>query len=502
MLDVSALDTQTLLHIAHIFPQVYARACLAEEASNSLLAYSRFQWEDFLAPPHIRLLIKKLEAVERGEIKRLAISMPPRHGKSFLTSQTFPAWYLGRHPNHYIIHATYSKDLALDFGRKVRDQMQEPGFQQVFPGVALKSTSTAAERFETTKGGIYYAVGSGGPVTGRGAHIFLADDLVKDAEAADSEIQRKGLAEWYNKVALTRLERDMKANEKGAIVLIGTRWHEDDIIGYVLREHAHQNWEVVNIPALCTEPDTDPLGRAMGAALWPEKFPVAELESIRQSIGPRDWSALYQQAPSADDGDIFKRAFWMEWDAAKYGQPEVEYIVQSYDTAYSEKKTADYTAIQTWGVFRDKSGTPCALLLGSVCERVEYPKLRALAQEQYKQWQPDVCVIEAAASGQALIADLRRAGIPVVAVKADRDKITRAHACLPLFESRRVYVPKGKYYAGDLQNQCAKFPYGRHDDQVDAMLLALERLKNGYFLTARTDPEPEEYVRSESKGYW
>jgi predicted phage terminase large subunit-like protein len=502
MLDISALDAQTLLHIAQIFPQVYERACLAEQASSSLLAYSRFQWDDFLCPPHIKLLIEKLEAVERGDIKRLAISMPPRHGKSFLTSQTFPAWYLGRHPNHYIIHATYSKDLALDFGRKVRDQMQEPAYQQVFPNVRLKSTSTAAERFETVQGGIYYAVGSGGPVTGRGAHIFLADDLVKDAEAADSELQRKSLAEWYNKVALTRLERDLKANERGAIVLIGTRWHEDDIIGYVLREHAHQGWEVVNIPALCIDPDTDPLHRAMGDALWPEKFPVPELESIRQSIGPRDWSALYQQAPSADDGDIFKRVYWMEWDSAKYGSPEVEYIVQSYDTAYSEKKTADYTAIQTWGVFRDKGGTPCALLLGQVCERVEYPKLRAMAQEQYREWQPDVCIVEAAASGHALIPDLRRAGIPVVAVKTDRDKTTRAHACLPLFESRRVYVPKGKFYAGELMNQCAKFPYGRHDDLVDAMLLALERLKNGYFLTAKSDPEPEEYSRSDRKGYW
>lgn len=472
--------------------QVLERKQLLESSRTHLLSYCKAQFDSYKTPPHIRFLASKLEAVERGEIKRLAISMPPRHGKSNLTSEFFPAWWIGRNPDKYVIFSTYAQELADDFGRKVRNQIRDEDlYQEIFPGVALSGDSQSARRFMLAQGGTYFAVGAGGPITGRGAHLLLIDDIIKGREDADSAAMRRAVIDWYKSVAYTRLMPG------GAIVIIGTRWHEEDLIGWVLANSPHEDWDVVNIPALAEEDDI--LGREEGEALWPESYPVERLLEIKDTVGSREWSALFQQSPTAEDGNIFKRDWWQFWE--KDSPPDCEYVIQSYDTAFSAKTTADPTSIQTWGVFTRDDG-PHAILLSRVNRRMEFPELRSTAQELYRDWKPDLVLIEKKASGQSLIQDLRRAGIPVTEYSPDRDKVARAHAAAPLVESGRIWLPR-RPWAEDFLNQLTAFPNGRNDDDVDACTQALLRLKSGYFLQHPEDPEEEdERVATRRRGYW
>src|SRR6185312_1921451 len=275
-------------------------------AFSKLIAYSAYQWPGYRDAAHHRLIARKLEAVERGEISRLMITMPPRHGKSMLASEFFPAWYMGRNPDHYVVTATYAQELADDFGRKVKNQIEDKSFGAIFPGVALADDSKSAKRFhiEDNEGGFehtlkqrgaYYAVGVGGPLTGRGAHLLLIDDPVKNREDADSEIVRKKTRDWYTSTAYTRLMPG------GRIVIIQTRWHEDDLSGWLLEDHQHEGWEVLNLPAINDD----------GEALWPEQYDLVALNKIKLAIGARDWSALYQQRPSPETGNYFK-AEWLK----------------------------------------------------------------------------------------------------------------------------------------------------------------------------------------------
>ena len=212
------------------------------EARNSLLGYAQMQMEDYKTPPHIKLLASKLEAVERGDIRRLAIFMPPRHGKSILTSEFFPAWYMGRNPDKFIICSTYAQDLADDFGRKVRNQLQDKQYEDLFPNAHLSTDSASVRRFHTSRGGVYFAVGAGSAITGRGAHLLLIDDPIKGREEADSQAMRKNLLDWYRATAYTRLMPN------GSVILIQTRWHEDDLAGWILKETGHEGWDIVEFP--------------------------------------------------------------------------------------------------------------------------------------------------------------------------------------------------------------------------------------------------------------
>lgn len=480
---------------------------LVKKASGSLLDFARLQHPSYKTPPHIRLLAEKLEAVERGEITRLIINMPPRHGKTELASKIFPAWFMGRNPDKFVISTTYAQELADDYGRAVRDKIRDEQFGEVFQGVKLSQTSQSAKRFALSTGGVYFAVGVGGPITGRGAHLALIDDPIKGREEADSEAQRRTIIEWYRSVLYTRLMPGASA-----IIIINTRWHEEDLAGWVQIEQEHEGWEVLSMPALAdpTPEEPDLIGREKGEALWPESYPVEDLMRIRKAVGSREWNALYQQRPTADEGNIFKRAWWKWWEQrdaeGKMVLPKIEYVIQSYDTAYSEKKTADYTAITTWGVFNDEQDVPNVILLSCFNDRVEYPELRAKAKELYKKYNPDIVVIENKSSGSSLVQDLRQAGIPLSSYNPDRDKVSRAHSIETLHESGRVWLPKGKWWAEALVDQAAKFPNGRHDDMVDSMTLALMRLKSGYFVINQDDgdPEDDEEYESEGKrrGYW
>lgn len=456
----------------------YPPRLTAEAAAfSSLAAYAVYQWQGYRLAPHHLEIIAALEAVERGDIKRLVISMPPRHGKSMLASEYFPAWYLGRNPANFIIHATYAQELAEDFGRKIRNQLTDPAFRGIFPGVGLRADSQSAKRFNTLQHGVYYALGVGGPATGRGAHLLLIDDPIKSRQDADSEAIRQTLKDWYRAVAYTRLMPG------AAIVLIATRWHFDDLTGWQLRDFKHEGWSTVSMPAIDDQ----------GRALWPTDYPLERLETIKQTIGTRDWSALYQQTPIPDEGGVIKLA-WFRRFGTRPLEPEAFMIVQSWDTAYKPAQVNDPSVCTTWLV-----ATTGWYLIDVWRKQVDYPTLRRTAASLALKWKPHAVLIEDKASGQSLIQDLREGvtvenedGKPekvcpsVIAIEPEGDKLSRANGTAALIEGGRVFLPEAAHWLPDYETEIGTFPLGRFDDQVDSttQFLAWARLHAGRFREA------------------
>lgn len=431
-------------------------------AFSRLLAYAAYQWPGYQPARHHRLIARHLEAVERGDITRLMIFMPPRAGKSMLVSEFFPAWYLGRNPSHYLIAATYAQELADDFGRKVRNQIADPGFQAVFPGCTLKGDSQSAKRFHITQrseavstelDGAYFATGIGGPMSGRGSHLLLIDDAVKNREDAESPTIRQRNKDWYTSTAYTRLMPG------GKIVVVMTRWHEDDLAGWLLAEHPHENWTVLCLPAIAEVQDA--IGRQPGDALWPESFPLSTLEKIRSSIGSRDWSALYQQRPTPAEGGIFKAA-WFKRYAAR--QESYTQIVQSWDTAIKADQINDPSVCTTWGIRPDGYD-----LLQVLVRRLEYPDLKRAVVAQAEAFGADAVLIEDKASGQQLLQDLKRStALPLIGILPEKDKITRASAVSAMVEAGKVSLPTQAPWLTDYEMEMLTFPNAPHDDQVDS----------------------------------
>jgi predicted phage terminase large subunit-like protein len=463
-----------------------------EKARTSLVGYAKFQMDNYLSPPHIKLLASKLEAVERGDIRRLAIFMPPRHGKSILTSEFFPAWYMGRNPDKYIICSTYAQDLADDFGRKVRNQLQDKRYTDVFPDAELSTDSSSMRRFNTTRGGVYYAVGAGSAITGRGAHLLLIDDPIKGREEADSAAMRKNLLDWYRATAYTRLMPN------GSVVLIQTRWHEDDLAGWILKETGHEGWDVVEFPAILNERAATMLELKEGDPLWEESYPLKRLEEIKKTIGTREWSSLYAQKPSVEEGNIIKRWWWKPW--TREHPPEMDYILQSWDTAYTVTETSDYSACTTWGVFSGEGGYNL-FLIDSFREKLTFPELKSQAVHLYNELQPDLVLVEAKASGWSLVQELMRTGIPITPFNPKKmDKLARVHSVAPLFEGGRIWFPDTDASA-DVMNQFAMFPNTKHDDLVDSTTQALLRLRKGWMVSHPQDT-PMEEATGPKGSYW
>jgi predicted phage terminase large subunit-like protein len=429
---------------------------------TDLACYAIAQWPQFERAHHHELIISRLEAVERGEIKRLMIFMPPRHGKSLVTSSIFPAWYLGRHPEHHTIFATYGQELSDDFGRRVRNFIINPVHQAIFPNCRLSDDSTAAHRFSSTRGGAYYAVGRGGPITGRGAHLLLIDDPIKDREEANSETIRKSLHEWYSSVAYTRLMPG------GAIIIIQTRWHEDDLAGWLLKEHSSENWDVLSLPAIA---EKDESFRREGDPLWPARFPLDSLNRIREAVGGAVWASLYQQRPAAAEGAIFKRNWW-QFFAPSVAIP-FSRVVQSWDTAFKKGAENDFSVCTTWGI-----GENGYYLLHLWRDRVEFPELKRVLASLAGQWKPNAILIEDKASGQSLIQELKRSTVlPLIPVKVDSDKQTRAQAITPIIEAGKIFLPESAPWVSEFIDEMSSFPNGIHDDVVDATTQALNYLR-------------------------
>jgi hypothetical protein len=453
-------------------------------ASSLLLSYAAYQWPGYSAARHHRMIAEKLEAVERGEIKRLMITMPPRHGKSMLASEFFPAWYLGRNPDHYVVTATYAQDLADDFGRKVKNQIEDATFSDIFPGVGLADDSKSAKRFhiESAEGGFehtlkqrgaYYAVGIGGPLTGRGAHLLLIDDPVKNREDADSDIVRKKTMDWYTSTAYTRLMPG------GRIVIIQTRWHEADLSGWLLEEHKHEDWEVLNLPAISDN----------GEALWPDQYDVKALEKIRLAIGSRDWSALYLQRPTPETGDFFKSEWLRPYKTAP--DRKTLQIYGGTDAAVTADG-GDFTVHVVVGI--DPEGN--AWLLDCWRKQASSDEWVGAWCDLVLKWKPLGWAEE---TGQIKggvgpfwdrEARTRKAYCPREAFPTGRgSKPVRAQSFRGYAGTYGFYVPIDAPWWPECRREMLTFPAGVHDDFVDACALVfqlLNRMTNG-----RPLPEPE-----------
>ncbi len=394
------------------------RTALLEQAHGDLAAYAVALSRGFKLPPHVRLLVSTLEAVERGELDRVLICMPPRHGKSETTSQLFPAWCLGRRPDRKIMATSYGSDLATGFGRAVRNFCRGRLHRQIFPDCQIAEDSDAVRRFSTTMGGEYVAVGRVGTLTGRGGNIIIIDDPIRDDADARNPDFLKRLHEWYSETLYPRLEPG------GAIVLVSTRWNTDDLAGHLLKEHASEAWKVVSLPALA-EPN-DPLGRPEGAALWPGRFPLKELARRREAVGTYAWLAQYQQRPAAASGNIFKKEWWQSYR----DPPKCSRVILSLDTAFKAKESADYSVIEVWGVSEN-----AYYLLHVWRARVEFPELQKQVVHFAELWRPTSLLIEDAASGQSLIQSLKTSTrLPVLPIKPLGDKVARASSVSPLVE--------------------------------------------------------------------
>ncbi len=445
-------------------------------AFSRLVSYAAYQWPGYRDAPHHRLIARHLEAIERGEITRLMITMPPRHGKSMLASEFFPAWYLGRNPDHYVVTATYAQELADDFGRKVKNQIADATYQSIFPGVGLADDSQSAKRFHVegqqggyehrlSQRGAFYAVGVGGPLTGRGAHLLLIDDPVKNREDADSEIVRKKTRDWYTSTAYTRLMPG------GRIIVIQTRWHEDDLSGWLLSEHKHEGWVTLDLPAL----------DSAGKALWPEQYNEAALDKIRLAIGPRDWSALYQQRPAPEEGDYFKSG-WLR----TYDKPPTRETVKIYG-ASDYAVTADggdYTVHVVVGIDPESR----IYLLDLWRKQASSDEWVESFCDLVKQWKPIGWAEETgqikAGVGPFLEKRMRerKAFVAREQFPTRGDKAIRAQSIRGRMAMEGLYVPANAPWLSDLRHEMLAFPAGKHDDQVDALGLigqVLDRMHAG-----------------------
>jgi predicted phage terminase large subunit-like protein len=430
-------------------------------AHDDLGGYAAAVLPWFEIVPHVRLIVEHLEAVERGDIDRLIITLPPRHLKSTSGSIAFPGWFLGRHPDRHIILASYAQELASDFGRKVRNLVADPLHQMIFPECVLSGDSAAAHRFSTTAGGGAFFVGAGGSVTGRGADLLIIDDPLKSREEASSAAYRRTLQQWFEEVAYTRLQGHQ------AIVLIQTRWHQDDLAGWLLREHASDGWTNLVLPAIA-EPG-DPLGRREGEALWPERFPIEVLSRIKEAIGTSAWVSLYQQRPVAEAGGVFKREWWRVYR----DQPECRRIIFSLDCAFKTGQQNDYSVVAIFG----ETQNGYALLYVSR-DRLEFPDLKRRVIALAEIWRPGAVLVEDAASGQSLIQALQReTRLPILPVKPQGDKLARANGVSPLVESGRVALPESAPWLSDFLDEVSSFPAAPHDDQVDAISQCLAYLR-------------------------
>ena len=440
--------------------------CLARNSAQLIRVFRYAVMPGFEVAAHHKLVIEKIEALLHGKIKKLAIIMPPRHGKSTLGSVLLPPYFLGRNPKANVITASYGAELSEGWGRRVRNIVSSPLFSSIFPNCRLSPDSAAMHRFETTAGGGYIATGRGGPLTGLGANLMILDDLVKDAEEARSEVICKSIVDWLAHVAFTRLHRD------GRIVAISTRWSERDPMGWLLREQ--QGWHVLHLPAV-SEGGDDPLGRSVGTPLWEPQFPLQALQSIRVAVGPAVWQCLYQGNPKAALGSIFRR----EW-FRKYHETPATFskIVQSWDTAFKVGAGNDYSVCTTWG-----ATDVGYYLLGMWRDKVEFPDLKKQVALQAQHWKPHAIVIEDKASGQSLLQELKTATrFPVIPIKVDTDKTTRASAVTPFFEAGKVLFPADTPWLTDLEDELAGFPGAVHDDIVDSVSQALNYLRGGSVL--------------------
>ena len=443
---------------------------------SNFMAFVKHVWPEFIEGSHHKIVAEKFNQLAEGKLKRLIINMPPRHTKSEFASFLLPAWMVGRNPKLKIIQSTNTTELSVRFGRKAKALIDSQEYQQIFK-TRLREDSQAAGKWETQGGGEYYAAGVGSAITGRGADLLIIDDPHSEQDAMNKEAMDRAY-EWYTSGPRQRLQPG------GAIILVMTRWNTKDLTGRLLgaqREPKADQWDVVEFPAIL--PSNKPL--------WPEYWKLEELEGVKASVSLQKWNAQYMQNPTSEEGAILKREWWKIWD--KDWIPALKHVIQSYDTAFSKKENADYSAITTWGVFYLNDDSPANLiLLDAKKGRYDFPELKQVAFDQWKYWDPDTVIIEAKASGQPLTDELRKMGIPVVNFSPSKgnDKHTRVNSVAPLFESGMIWAPEQEF-AEEVIEECAAFPFGEHDDLVDSTTQAIMRFRQGGFVLHPDDEKDE-----------
>ena len=452
---------------------MYAEKKIQGKAKNDFMSFVKCVWPDFIEGAHHRVIAQKFNDLANKKINRLIVNMPPRHTKSEFASFLLPAWMVGRNPKLKIIQATHTGELAVRFGRKAKTLIDSEEYAKIFE-TRLREDSQAAGRWETAQGGEYFAAGVGGAITGRGADLLIIDDPHSEQDAMSLNAFDNAY-EWYTSGPRQRLQPG------GQIVLVMTRWSKKDLTGILLKNQKEvkgDQWEVVEFPAII---DDQPV--------WPEYWKLEELEKVKVTLPVSKWNAQWMQKPTSEEGAIIKREWWQVWD--KDELPYVDYVIQSYDTAFLKKETADYSAITTWGVFYpDSDSKPNLILMDSIKERYEFPELRRVALDQYNYWKPDMVIVEQKASGTPLTHELRQMDIPVMTFTPSRgnDKHVRVNTCAPLFEAGLIWAPDRKF-AEEVVEECAAFPHGDHDDLVDSMTMAVMRFRQGGFIT-----HPEDYL--------
>jgi len=468
----------------------YKEALTREKCQANFLEYVKFMWPGFVHGRHHAVMAKKFEEVVHGNLKRLIINMAPRHTKSEFASYLLPSWFLGNYPDKKVIQSSNTADLAVGFGRKVRNLVDSEQYDSIFPGIALAADSKAAGKWNTNAQGEYIAIGVGGTMTGKGADLMIIDDPHSEQEARLAQGDPTvfdSVFEWYTSGPRQRLQPG------GRIVIVMTRWSDKDLTGKILRNASGEDWEVIELPAIMPS----------GNPLWPEFWPLKELMAVKEEIGVYKWNAQYQQQPTGEEGAIIKRESWRRWKSEM--PPPCDFIIQSWDTAFTKSERADYSACTTWGVFslNEDPTDKHIILLDAYRDKLEFPALKKAALEGYKEWQPDAFIVEAKAAGAPLVFELRQMGIPVSEYTPTRgnDKFVRLNSVADLFNSGKVWAPD-KRWADDLIEEMARFPNAEHDDYVDSSSQALIRFRQGGFLRLPSDEEEEPQYWRRRKAYY
>jgi predicted phage terminase large subunit-like protein len=502
---------QYLRNLAHLPAQERAQAATrlaplmmrtspVEDARERFLPYVRRVWPGFVHGGHHNIMAKAFERIVRGELKRVIINLPPRHTKSKFASVLFPGWFLGHYPERKILEASHTASLAMDFGRELRNLIATPEYQEIFPGVSLAPDARAAGRWNTTAGGMYFAVGSSGAAAGRGGDLVVIDDPHSEQDVlANSKAAFEKVWKWYTSGPRQRLQPD------AAILIVMTRWGELDLTGQLLRQlvegDLEEDWELIELAAIIGDKD------GAERSLWPEYWSLSEMQRTRAILPAARWAAQYQQKPTSDQGAIIKREWWQNWQ-----EPEppkiIDFAVQAWDTAFSSKDTACRSACITWGVFRlrqDDKVTTGIILLDAWAGRIDFPDLKKKARELHDWWKPAALIIEKKASGGPLIQELQRAGIWATELNPSRfrDKVARTNAVADLFRSGAVWAPLNGRWVQQVVEEMTSFPHGEYDDLHDAAVWGLLHIReNPDLIRIASDEEEEEWKPRPPRHYY
>ena len=462
----------------------YQKEVTQKKGKANFLDFIKHVYPDYKVGAHHARLAKLFEEIAQGKRKRVIVNIAPRHGKSELISYLAPAWFLGNHPAKKVIMASHTADLAVNFGRRVRNLVGSDAYKDIFPDISLQADSKSASRWGTNFNGEYFAIGVGGALAGRGADLFIIDDphSEQDAKLGKADVFLPAF-EWFQSGPLQRLMPG------GAIVVVMTRWSKLDLTGQIVNQMIKNDdvdqWEVVEFPAILEDKEKGEV------PLWPEFWSIEELQARRAALDIRYWNAQYLQNPVSEEGALIKREWWNIWE--EEDPPACEFIIMTLDAAQEANNRADYNALTTWGVFfNEEVNNYNIILLNAVKKRLEFPELKALCLEEYREWEPDAFIVEKKSNGAALYQEFRRMGIPVGEFTPGKgqDKVSRVNAVSDLFNGGVVWAPDRRW-AHEVIEECNDFPSGANDDLVDSTTLALARFRQGGFIRLPNDEEED-----------